>query len=101
MPSFLLNGRFLARFRDDATVLVLQLATIDDRDFLMGVDSRAFFLTEHYRNYPTVLIRLAEIRPALLATVAEDSWRHLSSLRPARARTKKRDRRRRPRGPLS
>ena len=24
MPSFLLNGRFLARFRDDDTVLVLQ-----------------------------------------------------------------------------
>jgi len=34
MPSFLLNGRFLARFRDDDTVLVLQLATISERDVL-------------------------------------------------------------------
>src|SRR6266550_1092643 len=32
MPSFLLNGRFLARFRDNDTVLVLQLATISERD---------------------------------------------------------------------
>src|SRR5687767_6899287 len=61
LPAFLLNGRFLARFRDDDTVLVVQLATIADRDFLMQVDPRAFFFTEHYRNYPAVLIRLAEV----------------------------------------
>src|SRR5256885_5504318 len=39
MPSFLLNGRFLARFRDDDTVLVLQLATISERDVLMELRS--------------------------------------------------------------
>ena len=52
MPSFLLHGRFLARFRDDDTVLVLQLATINERDVLMDLDARAFFFTEHYRDYP-------------------------------------------------
>src|SRR5438094_668220 len=67
MPSFLLNGRFLARFRDDDTVLVLQLATISERDVLMELDPHAFFFTEHYRNYPAVLVRLAEVaRPLLI-----------------------------------
>src|SRR5438874_8059958 len=66
MPSFLLNGRFLARFRDDDTVLVLQLGTIAERDVLMQVDPGAFFFTEHYRNYPAVLIRLAEVPRPLL-----------------------------------
>src|ERR671930_1886354 len=66
MPSFLLNGRFLARFRDDDTVLVLQLATIDERDVLMDLDPRAFFFTDHYRDYPAVLVRLAEVPPPLL-----------------------------------
>src|ERR1051325_3724784 len=61
MPSFLLNGRFLARFRDDDTVLVLQLATIAEREVLMQLEPEAFFFTEHYRNYPAVLIRLAEV----------------------------------------
>ena len=46
MPSFLLNGRFLARFRDDDTVLVLQLGTIAERDVLMQFDPNAFFFTE-------------------------------------------------------
>jgi len=86
MPSFLINGRFLARFRDDDTALVLQLATIGEREVLMELDPRAFFFTEHYRNYPAVLIRLAEVVPALLTDVVKEAWRHVSALPPARPR---------------
>ncbi|MGQ0702256.1 MAG: MmcQ/YjbR family DNA-binding protein [Gemmatimonadales bacterium] len=93
--AFLLNGRFLARFRDGDTVLVLQLATIDDRDFLMRLDPHAFFFTEHYRNYPAVLVRLAEVPRDLLAEVVEDSWRHVSSLPPRQQRPTRRGRTRR------
>lgn len=90
LPSFLLNGRFLARFRDKDEVLVLQLATIYDRDVLMQVDPRAFFFTDHYRDYPAVLIRLAEVPPGLLKTVVKDAWEHVSTLPPARPRKKER-----------
>src|SRR5437879_12910006 len=69
MPSFLLNSRFLARFRDDDTVLVLQLGTIGERDVLMQLDPGAFFFTEHYRHYPAVLIRLAEVPRPLVVDV--------------------------------
>jgi len=86
MPSFLLNGRFLARFRDDDTVLVLQLATIAEREVLMELDVRAFFYTEHYRNYPAVLVRLAEVPVPLLSDVVTESWRHVSALPPRRRR---------------
>ena len=88
MPAFLLNGRFLARFRDDDTVLVLQLRTIGERDVLMQLEPRAFFFTEHYRNYPAILIRLAEVPPALLADVVTESWRHIAAMPPARRRAK-------------
>src|SRR2546423_2868190 len=88
MPSFLLNGRFLARFRDDDTVLVLQLATISERDVLMDLDPRAFFFTEHYRNYPAVLVRLAAVARALLIDVVTEAWRHVASLPPPRPRKK-------------
>ena len=89
MPSFLLNGRFLARFRDGDTVLVVQLATIGERDVLMELDPRAFFFTEHYRNYPAVLVRLAEVPLALLSDVLRESWSHVVELpatRPRKAR---------------
>jgi hypothetical protein len=90
MPSFLLNGRFLARFRDDDTVLALQLATIDDRDVLMQMDSDAFFFTDHYRNYPAVLIRLAAAPRELFADVVRSSWKHVAALPPKRPRARKR-----------
>ena len=86
MPSFLLNGRFLARFRDDDTVLVLQLATIGEREVLMELDPDAFFFTAHYRNYPAVLVRLAQVAAPLLTDVVTESWRHVSTLPPGRPR---------------
>ncbi len=86
MPSFLLHGRFLARFRDDDTVLVVQLATIGEREVLMELDPRSFFFTEHYRNYPAVLVRLAEVALPLLTDVVTESWRHVSALPPKRPR---------------
>ncbi len=90
MPSFLVNGHFLARFRDDDTVLVVQLATIGERDVLMELDPRAFFFTDHYRNYPAVLVRLAEVPPALLGDVLKESWSYVGALPPARPRRKRR-----------
>lgn len=89
-PSFLLNGRFLARFRDDDTVLALQLATIDNRDVLMQMDGNAFFFTDHYRDYPAVLIRLAAVPRTLFSDVVKESWKHVAALPPKRPRPRKR-----------
>jgi hypothetical protein len=85
LPSFKLAGKFLARFRDDDEVLVVRLGSIADRDVLMQLDPKSFFFTDHYRDHPAVLIRLAHIRPALLAEVLEDSWRHGAPRKAARA----------------
>lgn len=93
MPSFLLNGRFLARFRDDDTVLVLRIASIDDRDVLMQLEPRAFFFTDHYRNYPAVLIRLAEVPRPMFRDVVTEAWRHVSTQPPARPRKKRKAKR--------
>lgn len=84
MPSFLLDGRFFARFRDDDTVLVRQVVTIAERDVLMDLDPRAFFFTEHYRNYPAVLIRLADVPKALLVDVVTEARRQVGAKRAVR-----------------
>lgn len=81
MPSFLLHGRFFARFRDDDTVLVLQLGTIAEREILMELDPRAFFFTEHYRTYPAVLIRLAEVPRSLLVDVVMEARHQVAAIR--------------------
>ena len=84
MPSFLRDGRFFARFRDDDTVLVRQVVTIAERDVLMDLDPRAFFFTEHYRNYPAVLIRLADVPKALLVDVVTEARRQVGAKRAVR-----------------
>ena len=89
MPAFLLNGRFLARFRDDDTVLVLQLGSIGDRDVLMQLEPDAFFFTDHYRDYPAVLIRLAEVPKSLFGDVVKEAWKVVSAMPPKRPRKKK------------
>jgi hypothetical protein len=91
-PAFLLHGRFFARFRDDDTVLVLALASIADREFLMQLAPQAFFFTDHYRNYPAVLIRLADVTRPLLRSVVKDAWGHAVNLPPARPKPKRRAR---------
>ena len=91
MPSFLLHEKFFARFRDDDAVLVLQLGSIDDREVLMQIDPTAFFCTDHYKNYPAVLIRLADITSARLAETLQVAWEDLFAKRapkPKRARRK-------------
>jgi len=90
LPAFLVNGRFFARFRDDDTVLVLELSSTDDRDVLMQIDPEAFFYTDHYRNYPAVLIRLSKVAPSLFEDVVRKAWQYAAARPPAKPRSKPR-----------
>ena len=83
-PAFKVAGKFFARFRDDDRVLVVSLSAIADREVLMQLDPEAFYFTEHYRNYPTVLVRLAEVGRSLLAEVLDDARLHMGSSAPGR-----------------
>ena len=75
MPSFKVAGKFFARLRDDDTVLVIHARSFEERDRLLENESDAFFTTDHYRNYPTVLVRLARVKKGLLEEVLADAWR--------------------------
>jgi hypothetical protein len=86
LPAFLLKGKFFARFRDADTVLVLQLGSIDDREVLMQLNPRAFFFTDHYRDYPAVLIRLAEISRPQMDEVLKVAWEDVSAQRARKPR---------------
>jgi len=69
--------------------------SIGERDVLMELDPRVFFFTEHYRNYPAVLVRLADVPRVLLADVVTEAWRHVSAKPPVRPRSKPGARRKR------
>jgi hypothetical protein len=73
-PGFRVRGKFLARLWEDGKTLVVKCGD-DERDYRMKADSETFFITDHYRGYPTVLVRLDRVSTTALRDVLEQAWR--------------------------
>lgn len=70
-------NKFMARLREP-DVMVLKPIEDDEQRFLMGTQPDVFFLTDHYRGYPTILIRLSKVQPEQMRELIEQSWRRLA-----------------------
>ncbi len=68
------RGKFLARLREDGESLAVKCG-FDERDFRLRADPLSFFVTDHYRGYPTVLVQLRRVTPTVLREVLEQAWR--------------------------
>jgi hypothetical protein len=79
-PAFRCKGKILARFHQDGESLVLKVEYAA-REVLMGAHPETFYVTDHYRCYPLMLVRLANVELALLRALIEDAWRGLASRR--------------------
>lgn len=73
-PALRVRGKLFLRLWEDGETLVLKTDEYE-RDFLLESDPAAFFVTDHYRGYPIVLVRLAAARPEQLRALVVDSWR--------------------------
>jgi len=73
-PAFRVKGRFLLRLREDGETLAVRIP-MDERDALLQMDPDVYFLTDHYRAYPAILVRLARVRRGQLADLLELAWR--------------------------
>jgi hypothetical protein len=73
-PGFYVKGKLFARLWEDGATLVVMVPT-EDRAELIAAEPEKFFFTDHYANYPSVLVRLPAIDRAELREVLTDSWR--------------------------
>ncbi len=76
-PSLKARGKMLARHREGGETLVLSIEQ-DARAVLVETDPEADFYTDHYENYPAMLIRLNAIRIDDLKELIENVWRELA-----------------------
>jgi hypothetical protein len=76
-PALRVRGKFLCRVREDGDSLVLRV-DLDSRDAMLKAQPRIFYITDHYRDYPAVLVRLSVIRPLQLRELLVDSWRYVA-----------------------
>ena len=79
-PSLHVGRKFLGRLREDGETLVLKVA-LTDRDGLLESAPDAFFLTDHYRPHPYVLVNLLAVEPRILRRLMEQAWRMTASKR--------------------
>src|SRR5579864_9808280 len=56
----------------------------EQRAELLATAPDVYYLTDHYANYPSVLVRLSRIHPDALRDLLGMSWRFVTAKRPAR-----------------
>jgi hypothetical protein len=73
-PALKVRGKLLARLHQSIDCLVLR-ADFLDRQILMQSAPGAFFITDHYRDYPWVLVRFSAVEKRELPSLIERAWR--------------------------
>lgn len=73
-PGFRVKGKLFARLHEDGGTLVLKVPMLD-RDFLLKAAPRLYHITDHYRDYPYVLLRLSEATVTVLRERLAEAWR--------------------------
>jgi hypothetical protein len=73
-PALKVDGKLLSRLKEDGETLVLRMDFVN-RDLLLRAEPDLFFLTDHYLNYPSILVRLTQVTQTRMAELLEDAWR--------------------------
>ena len=84
-PSYFIAKKFLTRLRDEDDSIVWIVDSIDERDNLIELDPKTYFITEHYRDYPSVLVRTARINETMLKKMLERRFRKIAPKKLLRA----------------
>ena len=51
------------------------------REVLMGANPATYYVTDHYRCWPYMLVRITNVDPGELRQLLEDAWRNNASKR--------------------
>ncbi|MCI0357839.1 MAG: MmcQ/YjbR family DNA-binding protein [Planctomycetaceae bacterium] len=85
-PAFKVGGKLFARLHQDGESLVVRIDK-HERVMRMQADPATYFITEHYVNYPWILVRLASVSRDDLGELLKDAWQLVA---PSRSAARKR-----------
>jgi hypothetical protein len=72
--AFRVRGKLFARLHQDGDSVVVRIDR-GERAMRLRADPEAFYITDHYVNYPWMLVRMAAVRRADLRDLLEEAWR--------------------------
>lgn len=76
-PSFKVKGKLLTRLKEDGDSLLLKGVEPDERAMLCEAFPDLYYFTDHYRDYPMVLIRLSRAEPETVITMLDRTYQAL------------------------
>jgi hypothetical protein len=74
-PALKVKGKFMARLRSESEGGLAIRCDFVDRQMLLSAAPEVFFLTDHYRDSPMILVRLDQVRADALPDLVERAWR--------------------------
>lgn len=74
-PSWRTKPRMFTWVRDDPEALVVWVDGVEDQAALIDAEPEKFFITDHYRGHPIVLVRLDRVDATEAAELITDSFR--------------------------
>lgn len=83
-PALKVRKKMLVRLKEDGDSLVMPSVPPDERDMLVESQPKVFYFTDHYRDYPMVLIRLSKAKRATVEPLLRRHWRTLASKKAVR-----------------
>src|SRR6201995_3466010 len=78
-PALKVRKKMLVRLKEDGDSLVMPGVPQDEREMLVESAPKVFYFTDHYRDYPMVLIRLSKAKGAIVEPFLRRRWRELAS----------------------
>ncbi len=73
-PALKVKRQLFLRLHQDLDKIVLRMP-FDRREELMAEDPDTYFITDHYRDYPWVLVSLAKVRSDALRDLLNIAYR--------------------------
>ena len=78
-PAFKVRGALFIRLHQDFESTIVVRTDFDQREELLAAHPETYFITDHYRNYPWVLVRLSHLHPAALQDLVRMAHRLAAS----------------------
>jgi hypothetical protein len=78
-PALKVRKKMLVRLKEDGDTLVMPGVPSEERDMLVESQPKVFYFTDHYRDYPMVLIRLSKTKRAMVEPLLRRQWQALAS----------------------
>jgi len=76
-PALKVKGKLFVRLHQDLDKIVVKMP-FDRREEMMEADPQTYFITDHYREYPWILVSLARVRADALPDLLNIAYRTAS-----------------------